>query len=95
MMGVPILTLFDNIRHYHSQNVTSSLLVNSNLSEYITFSQQEYIDKAIYYANNIESLTLLKQRVRDKFVSGHVCNYTEFVNDFENTLINIYKYHSW
>lgn len=93
MMGVPVLTLFDNIRHYHSQNVTTSLMKNSNLSEYVTYSQEEYISKAVYYANNIEKLKDLKSYVRESFVNGHVCNYTEFVHDFENKLFTTYKTH--
>lgn len=95
MMGVPVLTLFDNIRHYHSQNVTTSLLKNSNLHEFVTCSNQEYIEKAVYYANNLSKLKNLKQNVRQKFINGHVCNYPEFIDDFENKIINTYKTHKW
>jgi predicted O-linked N-acetylglucosamine transferase (SPINDLY family) len=95
MMGVPVLTNFDNVRHYHSQNVTTSLMKNSNLDEYVTVGQKEYIKKAVYYANNLEKLTNLKQEVRDKFVNGHVCNYTEFTENFEDTLLTLYKTHKW
>lgn len=94
-MGTPILTLYDNVRHYHSQNVTSSLLINSGLDEYIAYSQDEYIQKAVEFANNLNKLKDLKTHVRDKFLQGHVCNHIEFVNDFENTVLEIYKNHSW
>jgi len=95
MMGVPILTLFDNVRHYHSQNVTSSLMKNCGLDEYVTYSQEEYISKAVYFANNINKLTNLKREVRDAFVNGPICNYTEFTNEFEDKLFNTYKTHKW
>ncbi len=95
MMGVPVLTLFDNVRNYHSQNVTSSLLKNSNLDEYITYSQNEYVRKAVKLAKNIENLKDLKRQVREKFVNGYVCNYKEFIDNFENLLINTYKTHKW
>jgi predicted O-linked N-acetylglucosamine transferase (SPINDLY family) len=95
MMGVPVLTLFDNVRHYHSQNVTSSLMKNSNLPEYVSYSQDEYIKKAVDFANSIDSLSSLKQDVRSKFVHGHICNYTQFVDEFEDLLINVYKNHKW
>ena len=56
MMGVPVLTLFDNIRHYHSQNVTTSLMRNCGLDEYVTKSQEEYIERALAKALNIVSI---------------------------------------
>ena len=95
MMGVPILTLFDNVRHYHSQNVTTSLMKNCGLDEYVATSQEEYIEKAVSFANNIEKLRGLKQKVRDSFVNGPICNYTEFTNEFEDKLISTYKKHKW
>lgn len=95
MMGVPLITIFDNVRHYHSQNVTSSLLKNSGLDEYVAYSNEEYITKAVDFANNIHLLKNLKQRVRNNFVNGPICNYSEFVNEFEDKLVNIYKNHKW
>jgi len=94
-MGVPIITLYDGVRHYHSQNVTTSLLKNSDLDEFVTFSEKEYIAKAVYYSKNIDKLKNLKQEVRSKFMNGHVCNYKEFTSEFEDTLIDLYKNHKW
>ena len=95
MMGVPVLTLFDNVRHYHSQNVTTSLMKNCGLDEYVTNSQEEYINKAVWFANNWQTLGGLKQRVRDSFVNGPICDYTGFTDEFENKLIDLYKNHKW
>lgn len=94
-MGVPILTLFDGERHYHSQNVTTSFMKNSGLAEYVTYSQKEYVDKAVYFSENIDKLENLKQTVREKFVNGPLCNYKQFVGEFETKLLNIYKNHNW
>jgi predicted O-linked N-acetylglucosamine transferase (SPINDLY family) len=95
MMGVPILTLFDNVRHYHSQNVTTSLMKNCGLDDYVTYSQEEYIQKAVWFANNLNSLDGLKQRVRNAFVKGPICDYNGFTDEFENTLFDLYKKHKW
>lgn len=95
MMGVPVLTLFDTERQYHSQNVTSSLMINANLPEYVAFSVDDYIEKVKYWSNNLEELRDLKKTVRDKFVNGHICNYKEFVGDLEDKLIETYKNHKW
>lgn len=93
LMGVPVLTLFDNVRYYHSQNVTTSLMKNSNLAQFVCYSQEEYINRAINFANDFDKLGNLKANVRDSFLNGHVCNYTEFVDDFQNKLFITYKKH--
>lgn len=95
MMGCPILTLFDNKRHYHTQNVTSSLMKNSNLSEYVTYTENEYVDKAIQFSKNLDKLVDLKKTVRNNFVHSPICNYKQFTNEFEDKLIHIYKNHKW
>jgi predicted O-linked N-acetylglucosamine transferase (SPINDLY family) len=93
MMGTPVLTLFDSNRLLHSQNVTSSLMINSDLSEYVAFSEEEFINKVEYFSTHLSELKNLKVKVRNKFINGHVCNYHEFINDFENLLLNTYKNH--
>ncbi|NBU33768.1 hypothetical protein EB118_01975 [bacterium] len=95
LMGVPIITLFDNVRHYHSQNVTTSLMKNSGMQEFVTFSHDDYVNRAVYLAKNMASLQNLKHNVRQKFLNGHVCNYTEFVDEFENKILDLYKDHKW
>ena len=94
MMGVPVLTLFDSKKQYHSQNVTSSLMINSNLPEYVCLSEEDYINKLEYFANNIELLSNLKQKVRENFVKG-ICDYPTFVNELEDKLLLTYKNHKW
>ena len=94
LMGVPVLTLFDSARQYHSQNVTSSLMINSDLPEYVCLSEEEYINKVEYYANNLDKLATLKEDVRQKFIKG-VCDYPKFVNEFEDKLLYTYKNHKW
>ena len=93
LMGVPLITLYDNKRHYHSQNVTASLLINSDLDEFVCYSELEYINRAIKYSEELNYV--VKNDIRSKFINGHVCNYTEFVTNFEETLQNIYSNHTW
>jgi predicted O-linked N-acetylglucosamine transferase (SPINDLY family) len=91
-MGVPVLTIFDKEKYLHSQNVTSSLMINSDLKEYVTYSIDEYVDKAIDLS---KSFSESKQGIRDKFLNGNVCDYPAFIDDFENTLIETYLKHKW
>ena len=95
MMGVPILTLFDSKRQYHSQNVTSSFMINSDLPEYVCLSESEYINKVEYFSTHLEELKDLKKNVRSKFINSPICNYTEYVNDFEDLLLKTYREHKW
>jgi predicted O-linked N-acetylglucosamine transferase (SPINDLY family) len=91
LMGVPIITLFDNVRHYHSQNVTTSLLKNSDLSEFVAYTEEEYIQKAVDYASDLKSLGNLKHTTRDKFLNGKVLDYKEFITNFETLLLDTYR----
>lgn len=95
MMGVPVLTLFDKVRNYHSQNVTTSLMKNCGLHEFVTDTQEAYIERAVWYANNFNTLGNLRQRVRDAFVKGPICDYSTFTNEFEDKLIYLYRNHKW
>jgi len=95
MMGVPILTLYDNIRYYHSQNVTTSLMKNCGLSEYVAYSEQAYIDKAVKFSKDLNKLQNLKMQVRNNFVHSPICNYKQFTNEFEDKIIDVYKKHKW
>lgn len=95
MMGVPVLTIFDNVRHYHSQNVTTSFMRNCGLDEFVAHSQDEYIQKAVAFANDKNNMKGLKTTVRSKFVNSPICDYPRFADDFENMLIDIYKKHKW
>ena len=95
LMGTPVLTLFDNTRGYHCQCVTSSLMINSDLPEYVVFSEDEFINKVEYFSTHLDELKNLKKEVRNKFINGHVCDYTGFVNELEDKLIKVYREHKW
>ncbi|NDC95394.1 hypothetical protein EB118_15830 [bacterium] len=95
LMGVPIITLFDDIRHYHSQNVTTSLLKNSDLHEFVTNTHDDMVNRAVHFDKNRDLLQNLKHNVRHKFVNGAVCNYTQFVDEFETKILDLYKNHKW
>lgn len=93
-MGVPVITLFDNKNNYHVQNVSSSIMINSGMPEYVCMTEDEYIEKVVYYANNLEELRGLKQKVQKKFIDT-ICNYPRFTNEFEDKMLKIYREHDW
>ena len=93
MMGVPILTLFDDSRQYHSQNVTSSLMINCGLEEYVVYSKDQYVNKIKELSQNLDNLNCLKVNTREAFLKGPICNYKQFVNELEDKLVDTYKNH--
>lgn len=95
MMGVPVLTRFDCQNQFHATNVTSSLMINSDLPEYVCLSDDELIEKVEHFSTHLDKLKDLKKIVRHKFVNGPICNYKQFVGDLEDLLLNTYKSHSW
>ena len=58
--GIPVLT--KRGKSFHSR-VAGSLLKTSGLEELITYSNKEYIDKAVQIANDENYLKSLKQKI--------------------------------
>jgi protein O-GlcNAc transferase len=91
MQGTPIITIFDEERQYHSQNVTASILINSDLSEYVCYSQSEYVEKVCRLAeSDFSKYTNLKKETRDKFILGRVCDNQNFVKAFSDKISEAY-----
>jgi predicted O-linked N-acetylglucosamine transferase (SPINDLY family) len=88
LMGVPVLTYYDNVKYYHSQNVTSSLMIHSNLRNFVAYSREQYIQKAVEMSQ-IKS----KETIRTSFINSPVYDHEGFANDFGNTLIDTYYNH--
>jgi len=96
MMGVPVLTLYDNKKYYHTQNVTTSLMKNCDLGErYVAYTENDYINKAVYLSKHMDELSNLKMEVRNKFVHSPICDYAGFTREFEDKMVSLYKNYRW
>lgn len=93
LMGVPVLCLFDEQNQLHSQNVSSSLMINTGLEEYVTYSKDEYVDKIYEISNNLQKINCLKQNTRDAFLNGPLSQHQQFTLEFEDKLTSMYKNH--
>jgi len=89
-MGVPVITLYDSKRQYHVQNVSTSILINAGLSEFVCYSEEEYINKVIHYVNNPMELHNIKNKVREQFMNT-ICDNQKFVRQFEEKMIQVYN----
>ena len=92
MMGVPVLTMYDNVNYYHPQNVTASILKNSNMDEYVFTDENQLINKIqelllkddIFWKN-------LKSNTRNTFLNGIVCNQELYMKHMDEILYNVYS----
>jgi len=85
--SIPVITKYHP--NYHSHNVSSSLLLYSELSELIAYSDDEYVSKTVALINNPDKITHYKNTIHSKFMA--CMNPTEFMKSYENMLINLYN----
>ena len=89
-MGVPILTLNDSKHYFHPQNVSSSLLKNSNLDKWVCNSYDDFVKKIknfnFEFSKKNFDLLQFKSEIKDKFINGKVCNVELFLNNFEKII---------
>lgn len=88
LMGVPVITLKDsNEIPLHSHNVSTSILFNSNLKEYVFTDIQEIPDfiNSLFDSKDFD-WTHLKNKTRNTFLNGKVCDSDLFVKNFTNVI---------
>jgi protein O-GlcNAc transferase len=91
-MGVPVFSLYDSEYFLHAQNVTCSILKNSDLDFYICKNTDELFKKIETLHNkDVLELINLKNETRDKFLTGKVCNQTEYMNNLQELLTDLYR----
>ena len=91
-MGVPVFSLYDSIYYFHAQNVSCSILKNSDLDYYIFNNTNELLTKLVELNNKDKSEFInLKTETRNKFLKGKVCNQDEYINNLQELLTDLFK----
>lgn len=90
LMGVPVFTLYDQEYYFHPQNVTASILRNSDLDFYVLDNLDQFYSKFENLQKNILARAEIKTDIRNKFLGGKVCNKTLYMNNIENLLVSLY-----
>jgi len=85
--SIPVVTLYNNNCHAH--NVSSSLLINSGLSELVAYTQDEYIDIVTNLVENPEKINLYKKNIRSQF--RKLMEPKSFMKKYEDVLTKIYN----
>ena len=85
-MGVPVITLTGN--DFLSRN-TENILINSNLESFISKTKSEYINNAIFFANDKNKIK--KEAIRNSFLSSPLLDGKRFSKDLKIILREKWK----
>jgi predicted O-linked N-acetylglucosamine transferase (SPINDLY family) len=93
-MGTPTFSLYDSETYFHPQNVTCSILKNSDMDNYICQNTDEILVKIKEMEDKpLEFWKELKNNTREQFMNGKVCNQTEYMKDLEGLFTQLYEKH--
>ncbi len=87
-MGVPLISLCGK---RHGARFGCSILKNIGMDELIAYSAQEYIDKAVYLANNIKLIDIYHKTLRNKMNKSSLMNNRLYIKDIENIYKSIWN----
>jgi protein O-GlcNAc transferase len=91
-MGVPVLSLYDSKYFYHPQNVTCSILKNSNMDEYIFNNELELQDKIKNFVNKPTLFWKnIKENTRKQFLTGKVCDKISYMKNIQDLFTKLVK----
>jgi predicted O-linked N-acetylglucosamine transferase (SPINDLY family) len=93
-MGVPVLSLYDSKFFFHAQNVTCSILKNSDLDFYVCNSTDEMIHKIKNLEDKpIDFWKTQKEETRNKFLNGKFCNQELYITNIQQLFVDLYNKH--
>ena len=87
-MGVPVITMCGD---RHSSRVGASILTHVGLEEFIATDIDEYINMAIKYANNMDSIKSIRADLRRNMQNSDLCNADAFAGNVEQAYQNMYS----
>lgn len=89
-MGVPTLTLAGELM---SGRLSCSILHTVGLDGWICHSEQEYIEKAVLFAdkNQWQNLANLRQQLRQKVLNSPLCDSPRFAKNFEQAMWGMWE----
>lgn len=85
-VGLPLITLYG---HNGAARGASSIVKAIGMPELVTYSIEQYIEKAIYYATNQEALQALKQKLISNKQTEPLFNSALFVTHLEQAYLAV------
>jgi protein O-GlcNAc transferase len=86
-MGVPVLNLKGN--SFLSSTATS-ISINAGLNDWISISVEDYINKAFYFASDLQRLAQIKILLRERSMRSPLFDNARFAKNFGNALKGMY-----
>ncbi|MBF0381093.1 MAG: tetratricopeptide repeat protein [Magnetococcales bacterium] len=86
-MGVPVLNCEAELRY----PISSSLLHILNMDEWRSKDKDDYIEKAVHFANDIEHLKTLRHQLRERFDKSVLGNSELYTKEVETIYRNLWK----
>jgi predicted O-linked N-acetylglucosamine transferase (SPINDLY family) len=83
-MGVPVLT---RAGRTHVSRVSASLLAAAGLPDWVTPTDDDYLARATRAAADIDALTALRSRLRDRMAASPLCDGQAMARAFEDALL--------
>jgi len=88
-MGVPVLTLKGNNQFVSHQ--TESINHNSKMSDWVAEDENQYLNKAIKFASDIDALRNLRKNLREKILRQPSFDSTLFAKEFDRAIWKIWN----
>jgi len=87
-MGVPTITLNGD---RHASRVGASIMTHVGLEEFIAIDKQNFINIAVYFSKNINSLGEIRKNLRNKMKNSALCDNKLFAKNIENIYLDLKK----
>jgi predicted O-linked N-acetylglucosamine transferase (SPINDLY family) len=87
-MGVPVITLASD---RPVGRIGTSLMTNLGLPEWVANDEQEYVSKAVAFAQDVPALTNLRRSMRARMQGSPVMDEKGFAEDVEAAFKNMWS----
>lgn len=85
-MGVPVVCIKGE---RHASRVSSSVIKTLGVNELVAADQQQYVNIACDFANNLEGLAVLRDELRPRMSQSPLLDGREFTRKFESALLGV------
>ena len=86
--NVPVIT---KSGYNFNSRCGESILKNANIDKFVTISNEEYVEKAVFYSNNISELENVRKKLFDEILETPLFDTKGFTNNFCDALDNMQK----
>lgn len=89
-MGVPVVTLVGPSYH---QRISYALLSHVGLEELCAYNVDEYVQRAVELAGDLDSLRFLRHNLRTVLRESYLCDGPRFARHFSDVMVNVAREH--